>query len=108
MKLTLLSILLTLIFFAFLVINATNPVYSAVSLVMTFFISAILLFTIGCDFLGFVFILIYVGAIAIFFLLVIMMLHIKPNSKIPVEFLKVGPLSYFIGFIFAFEILYPF
>lgn len=101
-------IILALIFFSFFVINTTNPIYSSISLTCTFFIASILLFSIGCDFLGFVFILIYVGAIAIFFLLVVMMLQIKPNPKISINFIKFGPLSYFIGFIFLFEILYPF
>ena len=98
---------LTLITFSFCVINITNPVHSALYLVCAFLNAALILFFLDSDFLGFVFILIYVGAIAVFFLLVIMMLNIKADPA-ALGFLKYGPLSLFIGFVFIFEFSVPF
>lgn len=98
---------ISLIIFSFCVINLTNPVHSALYLVCAFLNAALILFIIGADFLGFIFILVYVGAIAIFFLLVIMMLNIKSNPA-SMDFIKYGPLTAFIGFIFIFEFFLPF
>lgn len=100
-------ICLSLITSSFYVINLTNPVHSALFLVCAFLNSALILFLLGADFLGFVFILVYIGAIAIFLLLVIMMLNIKADPA-SLHFLKYGPLSFFICFIFIFEFLTPF
>jgi NADH-quinone oxidoreductase subunit J len=96
-----------LIFFSFCVINLTNPIHSALYLVCCFLNAAIILFLLGADFLGFVFIIVYVGAIAVFFLLVIMMLNIKSDPA-SLSFIKYGPLSAFISFIFVFEFFMPF
>lgn len=96
-----------LIFFSFCVINLTNPVHSALYLVCSFLSAALILFILGSDFLGFVFILVYVGAIAVFFLLVMMMLNIKSDPAY-LGFIKYGPLSTFLGFIFIFEFSMPF
>jgi NADH-quinone oxidoreductase subunit J len=98
---------ISLIIFSFCVINVSNPVHSALYLVCSFLNAALILFLIGADFLGFVFILVYVGAIAVFFLLVIMMLNIKSDPA-TMNFIKYGPLSFFIGFIFVFEFFMPF
>ena len=107
MEILILSISLSLVFFSFCVINLTNPVHSALFLVCTFLNAALILFFIGSDFLGFVFIIVYVGAIAVFFLLVIMMLNIKTDPA-SIGFIKYGPLSIFLGFIFIFEFFMPF
>lgn len=56
---------------AIAVITLTNPVHSAIYLVITFLSAAIIMLGLGADFLGFVFILVYVGAIAIFFYLLL-------------------------------------
>lgn len=107
MEILILSVSLSLVFFSFCVINLTNPVHSALFLVCTFLNAALILFFIGSDFLGFVFIIVYVGAIAVFFLLVIMMLNIKTDPA-SLGFIKYGPLSIFLGFIFIFEFFIPF
>lgn len=107
MEALVLCIGISLITFSFCVINLTNPVHSALYLVCAFLNAALILFILGADFLGFVFILVYVGAIAVFFLLVIMMLNIKSDPA-SINFIKYGPLSAFIGFIFVFEFFLPF
>jgi len=61
----------------FFVFTASNPIYSILFLISVFFNSAILIILWGADFLGLLFIIIYVGAIAVLFLFVIMMVNIK-------------------------------
>ncbi len=60
-----------------MVIGLKNPVHSVFSLILTFCISSCLLLTINIDFLAITFIVVYVGAIAVLFLFVVMMLNIK-------------------------------
>jgi NADH-quinone oxidoreductase subunit J len=60
-----------------LVVISKNPVFSVLFLITTFCNVAILLFLLNLDFLPVTFIIVYVGAIAVLFLFVIMMLNIK-------------------------------
>lgn len=60
-----------------MVISFKNPVHSVFSLILTFCISSCLLLAINIDFLAIIFIVVYVGAIAVLFLFVVMMLNIK-------------------------------
>lgn len=60
-----------------MVIGFKNPVHSVFSLILTFCISSCLLLAINIDFLAIIFIVVYVGAIAVLFLFVVMMLNIK-------------------------------
>ena len=60
-----------------MVIGFKNPVHSVFSLILTFCISSCLLLSINIDFLAMIFIVVYVGAIAVLFLFVVMMLNIK-------------------------------
>ena len=66
-----------LIFICILVFAVDNPVHSVLSLILAFFNAAIILLLFDVEFLGIVFIIIYVGAIAILFLFVVMMLNVK-------------------------------
>src|SRR5574343_195902 len=54
-----------------------NPVYSILYLILSFCCSAFILFCLGANIFGIFFILIYVGAIAVLFLFVVMMVDIK-------------------------------
>jgi len=72
---------LILIFSSIFVLFSENPVHSILFLVITFLSSAGICFSFGADFLGLIFIIIYVGAIAILFLFIIMMLNIKLQNK---------------------------
>jgi NADH-quinone oxidoreductase subunit J len=60
-----------------MVISARNPVHSVLFLILTFMNAAGLLFLLEIEFLSFIFIVVYVGAIAVLFLFVVMMLDIK-------------------------------
>jgi NADH-quinone oxidoreductase subunit J len=68
---------------AFILVNSVflvtskTPVYSVFFLILIFFGSAVLTVTWGVDYIGLLFVIIYVGAIAVLFLFVIMMLDLK-------------------------------
>ena len=64
------------IIFSFFVIISKNPVHSILSLILVFFNAAGLLIVLGAEFLAMLFIIVYVGAVAVLFLFVIMMSHI--------------------------------
>jgi NADH-quinone oxidoreductase subunit J len=66
-----------LIFSAVLVILAENPIHSIISLISAFCHASLTLFLFKVEFLGFCFLIVYVGAIAVLFLFVVMMLNIK-------------------------------
>lgn len=66
-----------LTFCALFVIFAGGPIESMISLILMFCISGVILFLFNSEFLGVTFIIIYVGAIAVLFLFIIMMLNIK-------------------------------
>lgn len=85
------------------VISALNPITSIFSLILAFCFSTCLFISIGAEFLGFVFLMVYVGAIAILFLFVIMMLDIKIID------LKDNYIQYFpVGFIIISFFVYQF
>ena len=86
------------------VIISQNAIFSVLFLVLSFLSASCLLFLLKCEFLSIVFILIYVGAIAILFLFVVMMLDLKTlnNKK---DSLKYLPFGFVIGTVFLTEIL---
>jgi len=63
-----------------LVILCSNPIYSLLSLILCFFNASSSLFLLEIDFIPVSFIVVYVGAIAVLFLFVIMMLNIKSSE----------------------------
>lgn len=84
------------------VISAKNPVHSTLFLVIVFLNTAMLLISKGIDFIGIFIIIVYVGAIAILFLFVVMMLNIKLtewDSEPPFKYL---PIGFFFGVLFFF------
>ena len=93
-------------FSAFFVISSRNPVHSVLSLISVFLFSSLLLFCLEVEFLALSFVIIYVGAIAILFLFVVMMLDIKIGES-SLDFLKFNSLFFFLSFIFFLEILLP-
>jgi NADH-quinone oxidoreductase subunit J len=62
---------------ALMVIAVRNPVHSVLFLMLVFCNASGILILLGSDFLAFIFLMVYVGAIAVLFLFVIMMLNIK-------------------------------
>ena len=64
-----------------LVILSRNVVYSLACLISTFFFSALLMLLVRLEFLGYVLVVVYVGAIAILFLFVVMTLDINQEER---------------------------
>src|SRR5579875_2715381 len=65
---------------ALLVVTARNPVHSVLFLITTFFTSAGLFVLLGAEFLAMLLIVVYVGAVAVLFLFVVMMLDVDFGS----------------------------
>jgi NADH-quinone oxidoreductase subunit J len=63
------------------VLISDNPVHSVLFLILTFCNASAILFLFNAEFLGLIFIIIYVGAIAVLFLFVVMMLNVKIYSS---------------------------
>ena len=61
---------------AFMVISARNPVHSVLYLILTFFNAAALFLLTGAEFLAMILLVVYVGAVAVLFLFVVMMLDV--------------------------------
>jgi NADH-quinone oxidoreductase subunit J len=69
-----------LIMSACIVVFSKNTVYSALALIVAFFNAAILMLLSGAEFISFVVMIVYVGAVAVLFLFVVMMLNIKAKD----------------------------
>ena len=82
-----------------MVIEAKNPVHSVLFLILVFFNSAGLLLLLGLDFFALIFLVVYVGAIAVLFLFVVMMLNIK-LAEINEKRLRYLPIGGVLGFLF--------
>ena len=102
-----LSLSFILLISAILVISAQNPVHSVFFLVLVFLISAFLLFLLEIEFISLLLILVYVGAIAVLFLFVVMMLDIK-ITKSEQDFLVYLPMGALLGVIFFLEVFLTF
>jgi len=97
-----LSFFLTLIlFFAFFVISAENPIICLFSLILCILLSSVFLIYFEFIFFAIVFISIYIGAIAIFFLFIIMFIS-GPSLKNSIQ------ISKFFFFFFLFFFLFFF
>lgn len=86
-----------------MVIQARNPVHSVLFLILVFFNSAGLLILLGLDFFAMIFLVVYVGAIAVLFLFVVMMLNIK-LAEINEKRLRYLPIGGLLGLLFLFEV----
>lgn len=91
-----------LLFAAFRVITARNPVHAALFLVLAFFQAAAIWILLKAEFLAITLVLVYVGAVMVLFLFVIMMLDINIDS-IRQGFWKHFPLAAGIGALIALE-----
>ncbi len=91
-----------LLFAAFRVITARNPVHAALFLVLAFFQAAAIWILLKAEFLAITLVLVYVGAVMVLFLFVIMMLDINIDS-VRQGFWKHFPLAAGIGALIALE-----
>ena len=94
-----------LLFSSFMVIVVKNSIYAVLFLVLSFIAASGMLLLLKCEFLALMFIIIYVGAIAVLFLFVVMMLDLKVTSD-KKDILKYFPFGSIIGGVFLTEILF--
>ncbi|WP_290748664.1 NADH-quinone oxidoreductase subunit J [Henriciella sp.] len=90
-------------FSAIAVIAAKNPVHSVLWLITAFFTSAGLLVLIGAEFLAMLLVVVYVGAVAVLFLFVVMMLDVD-FVELKQGFLSYLPFGALVGIAFIAEI----
>ena len=91
-----------LLFAAFRVITARNPVYAALYLVLAFFQASAIWILLKAEFLAITLVLVYVGAVMVLFLFVVMMLDINIDS-LRQGFWKHFPLAGTLGALIALE-----
>jgi NADH-quinone oxidoreductase subunit J len=89
---------------AFMVIAARNPVHSVLFLIVAFVNAAGLFLLMGAEFLAMLLIVVYVGAVAVLFLFVVMMLDVD-FAELREGFLQYLPIGALIGVIFLMELL---
>jgi NADH-quinone oxidoreductase subunit J len=77
---------------AFAVIAARNPVHSVLFLILTFFTAAGLFVLLGAEFLAMLLVVVYVGAVAVLFLFVVMMLDVD-FAELKQGFLSYAPIG---------------
>ncbi|MBM3528707.1 MAG: NADH-quinone oxidoreductase subunit J [Alphaproteobacteria bacterium] len=89
---------------AFMVIAAKNPVHSVLYLILAFVNAAGLFVMMGAEFLAMILIVVYVGAVAVLFLFVVMMLDVD-FAELRQGFLQYLPVGALVGAIFLAELL---
>ncbi len=90
---------------AFMVIAARNPVHSVLFLILAFFNSAGLFVLMGAEFLAMILVVVYVGAVAVLFLFVVMMLDID-FTELRQGMLQYLPVGGVIGLILLIELVF--
>ena len=88
----------------FMVIAARNPVHSVLFLILAFFNSAGLFVLAGAEFLAMILVIVYVGAVAVLFLFVVMMLDIN-FVRLREGFLQYLPIGASVGILLLIEMI---
>jgi len=89
---------------AIMVISSKNPVHSVLFLILSFVNTSGLFVLLGAEFLAMILIVVYVGAVAVLFLFVVMMLDIN-FIKFREGFLQYLPFGLLLGFVLLIELL---
>src|SRR6476660_2327132 len=87
-----------------MVVVSRNPVYSVLFLILAFFNAAALFVLIGAEFIAMILVIVYVGAVAVLFLFVVMMLDIN-LTRLREGFLEYLPIGGVVGFILLAELI---
>ncbi len=90
-----------------MVISARNPVYSVLFLILAFFNSAGLFLMLGAEFIAMILVIVYVGAVAVLFLFVVMMLDID-FEELRKGFWRHAPVGGLIGLVLLAEFVWMF
>ncbi len=89
---------------AFMVVAARNPVHSVMYLILTFFSAAGLFVLMGAEFLALLLVMVYVGAVAVLFLFVVMMLDVD-FAEMKQGFLQHMPMGLVVGGVLLAEMI---
>ena len=89
---------------AVMVISSRNPVHSVLYLILAFVNAAGLFVLMGAEFLAMILIVVYVGAVAVLFLFVVMMLDVD-FAELRQGFLQYLPIGVLVGVVFLAELL---
>ena len=89
---------------AFMVIAARNPVHSVLFLILAFVNASGLFLLLGAEFLAMILVVVYVGAVAVLFLFVVMMLDVD-FAELKQGFLQYLPIGGMIGIVVAIELV---
>ena len=89
---------------AFMVIASRNPVHAVLFLILAFVNAAGLFMLMGAEFLALILVVVYVGAVAVLFLFVVMMLDVD-FAELREGFLSYLPIGALIGVIFLVELV---
>ena len=89
---------------AFMVISARNPVHSVLFLIAAFVNAAGLFLLLGAEFLAMILVVVYVGAVAVLFLFVVMMLDVD-FAELKQGFLQYLPVGALIGIVVLIELV---
>ncbi|UDF02299.1 NADH-quinone oxidoreductase subunit J [Asticcacaulis sp. AND118] len=87
-----------------LVITARNPVHSVLFLILAFFSAAGLFVLMGAEFLAMLLVVVYVGAVAVLFLFVVMMLDVD-FTKLRQGFANYLPIGMVVGILLLIELI---
>lgn len=92
---------------AVFVITARSPVVSVMFLIAVFVLAACYLVCLGVTFVGLSYLIVYVGAVAVLFLFVVMMLNVRLSEVTAAghEYTKSLPLGALVGSLFLYELL---
>jgi len=89
---------------AVMVVSSRNPVHSVLFLILTFFNAAALFLMSGAEFLALILVVVYVGAVAVLFLFVVMMLDID-FAELRSGVMEYAPVGALIGVVLAVELI---
>lgn len=96
-----------LILSALMVISLRNPVHSVLFLILAFFNAAGLFVLLGAEFIAMLLVIVYVGAVAVLFLFVVMMLNVSAES-FREGVTKYFPVSFTLGAVLLVQMLFLF
>src|SRR5437764_10194539 len=87
-----------------MVVTARNPVHSVLFLILAFFNAAGLFLLAGAEFLAMTLVIVYVGAVAVLFLFVVMMLDVN-FAELRSGFQRYAPIGAAVGIVLCVELL---
>src|SRR3974390_1597736 len=88
-----------------MVVLSRNPVHSVFFLIVTFFNAAALFVLLGAEFLAMILVIVYVGAVAVLFLFVVMMLNVD-FAELKEGFVRYLPFGAAVGIALVVELVF--